>query len=185
MTGNDPDNQDPSENLFQREMADAVRHRHDKAAPFKPKLKPLPLPIETKGNDNPFDDRFVDLNLETGEQLSFVRPGVQSRLFQDLRRGKIPPEALLDLHGLRVVEARKALADFLAHAIRYRLRVVQIIHGKGSRSEGQQPVLKQKLNQWLRQPEEILAFCSAPRFDGGTGAAYVLLSRKGFRTGYL
>lgn len=86
---------------------------------------------------------------------------------------------MLDLHGLRVVEARLALAGFLAHAIRHRLRVVQIIHGKGYRSEDRQPILKQKINQWLRQRDEVLAFCSAPRFDGGTGAAYVLLSRKG------
>jgi DNA-nicking Smr family endonuclease len=36
-------------------------------------------------------------------------------------------------------------------------------------------VLKQKLNLWLRQREEVLAFTSAPRHDGGTGAAYILL----------
>ena len=48
----------------------------------------------------------------------------------------------------------------------------------------QQPILKQKVNQWLRQRAEVLAFCSAPRFDGGTGAVYVLLSRKGGVEGY-
>jgi DNA-nicking Smr family endonuclease len=39
-------------------------------------------------------------------------------------------------------------------------------------------VLKQKTNQWLRQREEVLAFATAPRWDGGTGAVYVLLSGK-------
>ena len=53
-----------------------------------------------------------------------------------------------------------------------------IIHGKGQGSKDQQPILKQKTNQWLRQRDEVLAFCSAPRWNGGTGATYVLLSRK-------
>jgi DNA-nicking Smr family endonuclease len=54
---------------------------------------------------------------------------------------------------------------------------VRIIHGKG-RGSGEQPVLKQKANQWLRQKDEVLAFVTAPRWDGGTGAVYVLLSGK-------
>lgn len=37
------------------------------------------------------------------------------------------------------------------------------------------PVLKQKVNLWLRQRQDVLAFCSALRRDGGTGALYVLL----------
>ncbi|MCW8945650.1 MAG: Smr/MutS family protein [Sedimenticola sp.] len=181
MSSDDPNNQDAFQQLIQQELDDAVPHEHDKVTPYKPKLKPLPLPPNPKVTGEESLDDFIDLNLETGEELEFIRPGIQYRLFQDLRRGRIPPESMLDLHGLRVVEARKALGGFLAHAIRHRLRVVQIIHGKGSRSEDQQPILKQKINQWLRQRDEVLAFCSAPRFDGGTGAAYVLLSRKGFK----
>ncbi|MCW8847377.1 MAG: Smr/MutS family endonuclease [Sedimenticola sp.] len=181
MNSDKQDNEILFNELIQQEMDDAIRHEHDKTLPYKPKLKPLPLPPNPKATGDEFSEDFMDLNLETGEELEFHRPGVQNRLFQELRRGKMPPESMLDLHGLRVIEARKALASFLAHAIRHRLRVVQIIHGKGSRSEDQQPILKQKINQWLRQRDEVLAFCSAPRFDGGTGAAYVLLSRKGFK----
>lgn len=179
MSDRKPQPEDKIDLLFQQEMEDAIPHRHDKATPYKPELKPVPLPPNPRATGDGLRDDFVDLNIETGEELEFVRPGVQKRLFQELRRGKIPPEDMLDLHGLRVAEARRALAGFLAHAIRYRLRVVQVIHGKGYRSEEHQPVLKQKINQWLRQRDEVLAFCSAPRFDGGTGAAYVLLSRKG------
>ncbi|MET0035007.1 MAG: Smr/MutS family protein [Candidatus Thiodiazotropha lotti] len=43
------------------------------------------------------------------------------------------------------------------------------------RQAGRQPILKHKLNIWLRQRDDVLAFTSAPRRDGGTGAAYVLL----------
>lgn len=181
MNNEEQDNHGTVDALFQQAMEDAVRHEHDKATPYKPKLKPLPLPPNPKVIGDDLSDPFVDLNLETGEVLEFIRPGIQNRLFQELRCGRIPPEAMLDLHGLRVVEARRALAGFLSHAIHHRLRVIQIIHGKGSRSEDQQPILKQKINQWLRQRNEVLAFCSAPRFDGGTGAVYLLLSRKGFK----
>ncbi len=181
MSRDEQQREDDVDILFQQEMEGAVRHQHDKSTPYRPKLKPLPLPPNLKATGDGLRDDLVDLNIETGEELAFIRPGIQNRLFQELRRGKIPPEDRLDLHGLRVVEARKVLAGFLAHAIRHRLRVVQVIHGKGYRSEEQQPILKQKINQWLRQRDEVLAFCSAPRFDGGTGATYVLLSRKGCR----
>ncbi len=160
-------------------MESAVRHDHDRQAPFKRSLKPYPLPPNPQVTDAPEEDYFVDLNMETSDELLFVRPGVQTRLFQALQRGRLPPQDIIDLHGLRVVEARPTLAGFLIYARKHRLRVIQIIHGKGMGSEGQQPVLKQKVNQWLRQRDEVLAFCSAPRFDGGTGATYVLLSRKG------
>ena len=54
---------------------------------------------------------------------------------------------------------------------------MRIIHGKGKSSEGKLPVLKGKVNAWLRQWDQVLAFCSARPNDGGTGAVYVLLSR--------
>jgi DNA-nicking Smr family endonuclease len=52
---------------------------------------------------------------------------------------------------------------------------VRIIHGKGLRSRHKGPVIKTKVNTWLRQRDDILAFCSARPVDGGTGAIYVLL----------
>lgn len=55
---------------------------------------------------------------------------------------------------------------------------MRIVHGKGNGSRHRGPVLKQKLNYWLRQRDEVLAFCSARPVDGGTGAVYVLLRRR-------
>lgn len=164
--------------LFREAVDEASPHRHDKAEPFRPPLRPHPLPPNPAVTGDTPEQQLVDLPIETGDILEFMRPGVQNRLFQELRRGRLPPEEMLDLHGLRVAEARRLLARFLSHAGHQRLRVIQIIHGKGYGSEQSQPVLKQKVNQWLRQYEQVLAFCSAPRFDGGTGAVYVLLSRK-------
>jgi DNA-nicking Smr family endonuclease len=54
---------------------------------------------------------------------------------------------------------------------------VRIIHGKGNGSVQRRPVLKGKVNHWLQQRDEVLAFCSARPVDGGTGAVYVLLKR--------
>jgi DNA-nicking Smr family endonuclease len=55
---------------------------------------------------------------------------------------------------------------------------VRIVHGKGYNSWQNQPVLKIQLNKWLRQCDEVLAFCSARQADGGTGAVYVLIKQK-------
>ena len=111
-----------------------------------------------------------------GEGLFYAKPGVQDRVLRKLRRGHYSVGAELDLHGLRAEDARAALAEFLRHVRGRRVRCVRIIHGKGYRSGPRGPVLKQKLNGWLRQRDEVLAFCSARPADGGTGAVYVLLS---------
>jgi DNA-nicking Smr family endonuclease len=92
-----------------------------------------------------------------------------------LQRGQIEPTLELDLHGLTTEYARALLRAFLADCAHRRVRCAKIIHGKGRGSAQRQPVLKCKVNYWLRLREDVLAFCSAPRYDGGTGAVYVLL----------
>jgi DNA-nicking Smr family endonuclease len=115
--------------------------------------------------------------METGEELFYCRSGLQHNVLRKLRRGHYAVEAELDLHGLRVAEARQALGTFLQNALERGIKTVRIIHGKGNGSLNKQPVLKGKVNHWLRQRAEVLAFCSARPVDGGTGAIYVLLRR--------
>jgi len=55
---------------------------------------------------------------------------------------------------------------------------VRIIHGKGLRSTGGEPVLKAKVANWLMQRPDVLAFCSARQTEGGAGALMVLLKRE-------
>lgn len=166
---------DPDDNSFRAAMGDVQPIAQDKVAPYRKRRKPerLNLPV---GDEE--QEQLADLAIDTPEFLEFQRPGIQHRVYHDLQRGVIEPEATLDLHGLRVVTARKVICRFLQHSAEKGRRCVRVVHGKGRRSDNQQPVLKQKTNQWLRQREEVLAFCSAPRWDGGTGATYVLLSRK-------
>lgn len=172
---NDKKNSDDKDSLFHEAMADVTPLQDDRIDHVRKKRRPVPLNLPVGDEES---DDFADMNIETGDELLFQRPGIQNRLFQDLRRGYIEPEASLDLHGMRVVDARQAMGRFLQQSLQRQRRCVIIIHGKGQGSKEQQPVLKQKTNQWLRQRDEVLAFCSAPRWNGGTGATYVLLSRK-------
>ncbi len=81
----------------------------------------------------------------------------------------------LDLHGLTTPEARALLVEFLNRCLRRGWRYVRIIHGKGLRSKNREPVLKQKVANWLMQRDEILGFCQARNIEGGSGAVVVLL----------
>ncbi|MDQ2994597.1 MAG: Smr/MutS family protein [Pseudomonadota bacterium] len=114
--------------------------------------------------------------LVTGDtELSFRRSGISEQILRELKKGKIRIDGALDLHGATVDEARDMLQAFLLEAHHAKCHCVRIIHGRGS--HGGEAVLKNHVNAWLHQLPQILAFCSAPRHDGGTGAVYVLLRK--------
>ncbi len=113
--------------------------------------------------------------LATGDIMSFTAPGLQKRVLRRLRAGGFGMDDELDLHGATVDEAKRRLADFLRRTIADGCRCVHVIHGKGYRSEGGYPILKNRINLWLRHHPEVLAFCTAKPADGGAGAIYVLL----------
>jgi DNA-nicking Smr family endonuclease len=125
------------------------------------------------------DEIDIERLLETDERLSFCRPGVGPESLRKLRRGHWVTQAQLDLHGLRTDEAREAVAAFVGQCARDGLRCVRIIHGKGLGSLNRQPVLKDKTLRWLAQRQEVIAFCQAPPFAGGSGALLVLLKGTG------
>ena len=124
-----------------------------------------------------FSEEYEPAELETGDELFFFRPGVSRAVFKKLRKGQISLQGELDLHGMTVAMAREELAQYLHLCMRTGKRCVRIIHGKGRGSLHGQPVIKNKVNIWLRQRDEVLAFCSARQVDGGTGAIYVLLKK--------
>lgn len=161
--------------LFRTAVEDAKPLEHDRAEPYRRRPPPVPIPQPANLSDADVPRGLSEAEVETHEFLSFVRPGVQNRVVYDLQRGYIDVEIDLDLHGLRVEVAHRVLTEFLNDCARIRVRCARIIHGKGFGSAGRQPVLKCKVNYWLRLRDEVLAFCSATRRDGGTGAVYVLL----------
>ena len=121
------------------------------------------------------DEFSVDSLLDTDEALSYARNGIGPDVVRKLRRGHWVIQEQLDLHGMRRDQAREALAEFLRAASKRGLRCVRIIHGKGLGSVNKEPVLKNKVRNWLVQKEEVLAFCQARAADGGSGALVVLL----------
>ena len=148
---------------------------HDRVEPYRRRLPPRPLQLDDGSEESEERDLYSENEIEATDELYFARPGIQDRVVRELRRGHLEIGLELDLHGLTVRHAREDLNRFLEECHRRDVRCVRIIHGKGYGSEDRQPILKQKLNLWLRQREDVLAFTSATRRDGGTGAAYVLL----------
>ncbi len=144
--------------------------------------RPAPYPYQIRRDEEAVLDELLEgeydaAELETGEELCYCRPGLQHRLLRKLRRGRFVSGAELDLHGMTVPVAREELARFLAACRRREVHCARIVHGKGLGSRNGGPILKRKVNAWLRRRSDVLAFCSARPVDGGTGAVYVLLRR--------
>jgi DNA-nicking Smr family endonuclease len=171
---------DDDKELFRQAVAGAKRLEHDRR-------EPVPAPPDPRAAFRRADERAVmaeslihqaaDLDVESGDEILYRRPGLPDQLLRDLRRGRFTIEDELDLHGLVAAEARHAVREFLAESLARRRACVRIIHGKGRGSGPRGPVLKKSVNLWLRKHDSVLAFCSARAPHGGTGAIYVLLAR--------
>ena len=107
--------------------------------------------------------------------------GVGRKVMRRLKRGQVPVQDHIDLHGLTKKEAEIEVRRFLVESHKRGLRCVLIVHGRGLNSPDSFPVLKERLPVWLnRGPARriVLAFATARPYDGGTGAIYVLLRRR-------
>jgi DNA-nicking Smr family endonuclease len=113
--------------------------------------------------------------LDVDDALSFRRPGIGTDVTRRLRKGEWSLQGEIDLHGLRREDAREALSAFIRDAHRRGWRCVRVVHGKGLGSPGKTPVLKGKVQGWLIQKNEVLAFVQARGDEGGAGALVVLL----------
>jgi DNA-nicking Smr family endonuclease len=154
---------------------DRVRHAHKPPPPRPRKCHEPVMPVMP---DN-FSDAHDPGSVSAEESLFFARPGLQQRQLQRFRRGQMTCAAELDLHGMTTAIARTELMAFIAYCSTRRIRCARIIHGKGYGSGGSAPVLKNRLNSWLRQHHDVLAFSSAQARHGGSGALYVLLRSAG------
>jgi DNA-nicking Smr family endonuclease len=117
---------------------------------------------------------------ESGERIEGLAKGIDRAHLDRLKRGRIPVESEVDLHGLTEREAGSVVRAELRDAFEMSERCVLIIHGRGAGSE-MGPVLKEALLGWLCEPpldRLVMAFASAVPDHGGTGATYVLLRRR-------
>ena len=145
------------------------------AAPPAPKRLQHELDEERVLHEAMSDEFDVSTLLDVDDQLSFRRPGIGLDVTRKLRSGHWSIQRQLDLHGLRSDEAREALGQFIRLSHRTGLRCVRVVHGKGLGSPGRAPVLKAKVQRWLVQKKEVLAFVQARPAEGGAGALVVLL----------
>ena len=159
-----------------------------KVAPMPPHRRvhlapspPAPVAVQQKLDDErvlieSISDEFdASTLLDVDDALSFRRPGVGTDVTRKLRKGEWSIQGEIDLHGLRREEAREALAEFMRDAHKRGWRCVRVVHGKGLGSPGKTPVLKGRVQSWLVQKNEVLAFVQARGDEGGAGALVVLL----------
>ncbi len=115
---------------------------------------------------------------QDGGEIEFRREGVGHEILRRLRAGRFSVADELDLHGLTRLQAEATLKEFVAASVARGYPCVRVVHGKGSRSGPGGPVLKFAVQEWLARCGDVLAFTSADRRHGGSGAVYVLLGRR-------
>ena len=175
--GRDGEGQDLD--LFREAVRDVVPIKApNRVEPFRIPAAPVPA----KRNE---DERAVlgelarlactDDDIELEDDGMFLRPGLPREILRKLRRTHWVIQDHLDLHGLTSEEAVERTAAFLADCKRRGKRCVRIVHGKGLRSPGREPVLKRRIRKLLTRRDEVLAFVEPRPIHGGSGAVVVLL----------
>ena len=165
-----------------RVMALPPKHQSGHKASLQ-RPRPAPIAEQQQRDDEAvmreaLSDEFdVETLLHTDETLSFRRPGMGLDVVRKLRRGNWAIQRQLDLHGLRREDARDALGTFIREANKAGIRCVRVVHGKGLGSPGKAPILKGRVQSWLIQKKEVLAFVQARPAEGGAGALVVLLAQ--------
>jgi DNA-nicking Smr family endonuclease len=149
----------------------------NRVEPFR--IPPPPIASKRREDEqevlNELARSTLDDDAEIEDDASFLRPGLPRDILRKLRRTHWVIQDDLDLHGMRGDEAAAAMAAFLSACKRRGLRCVRIVHGKGLRSVGREPVLKRRIRRLLTRRDEVLAFVEPRAAHGGGGAVVVLL----------
>ena len=176
-------NQDPSDEdkaLFRQMMRDVKPMQTEPKAP-KEKVPPKVMPVakhtlsDLQKTSYLLSDNYQEV-MSAESTLSYCHYPIPKKRFLELKKGEIPWQSQLDLHGCHREQAKQSLCDFLIQNHELGHRCLLIIHGKGS-AHTEAPILKNLVNHWLKQLPQVLAFHSALPKDGGNGALYVLLKR--------
>lgn len=145
-----------------------------------------PMPGSTYQQGAPADEvkkepvirETVGIPKKQTHQSKFKAKDVDRKTMERLKKGKMPIDATIDLHGMTQAEAHGALIDFIKDSYNRDRRCVLVITGKGKLGPG---ILRQKVPIWLHDGEIgplVLQETFAKHHDGGEGALYVLLRRR-------
>lgn len=180
--------------LFDKAMADVKPLKGKRRAVAKPTPDVIPNLIPTpkaEGPSKPKEKSPAALGRIAARKVPAPEPELSaySRHFdrdvdRALSRGRLEPEARLDLHGMTLATAERAVACFLEHAAAQNFKVALIITGKGFRREDGRVVegrIRAEFVGWLNRAENrvrVRGVRAAHPRHGGTGAFYVLLRRR-------
>ena len=90
------------------------------------------------------------------------------------QRLKIKPQRILDLHGMRIEEAFKAVDRFLIECKKDGIKKVLIIHGKGRHSK--EPfILAKKIKEYIQKNPLTGEYGIPQKKFGGRGALWILI----------
>jgi DNA-nicking Smr family endonuclease len=129
----------------------------------------------------------IKLKPRLQESLCQAPLQMDKKNFGRMTKGKIAPEAQLDLHGMTVAEAHPSLQRFIVQAHNNGLRLVLVVTGKGKQGPDIGPIpqnhgiLRHQVPQWLRMAPiaaVVLQTAQAHARHGGAGAYYVYLRRR-------
>lgn len=160
------------------------------AIPAPPAVKSPPGPVPLKpfqlGEKARSQQVRADLAPSVGERLATAPVRMDPKTFTRMGRGKLAPEARIDLHGMTVAEAHPELIRFVLNAHSQGFRLVLVITGKGKPGPDHGPIptrqgiLKHQVPFWLHMPPlgpVVLQVTEAHLKHGGAGAYYVYLRR--------
>jgi DNA-nicking Smr family endonuclease len=151
----------------------------------KPVISPDPLPRFNVGQKVDHTRRN-DVLPGIADRLSRAPLNMDNKAFGKMKRGKLKPEARIDLHGMTMDQAHPELMGFILNSQAMGRRLVLVITGKGKlRDEGgpmpaRHGILRHQVPQWMALPpisQAILQVTPAHLTHGGHGAYYVYLRR--------
>ena len=152
----------------------------------RPESPPRPLPGFRLGQSAEPAPISHDIAPDLAERLAHAPVRMDRKSFARMTRGKLQPEARIDLHGMTLAQAHPALTGFILRSHAEGKRLVLVITGKGKRAADEGPipvrpgVLKHQVPQWLTMPPLggiVLQVTQAHKKHGGAGAYYVYLRR--------
>jgi DNA-nicking Smr family endonuclease len=165
--------------LFAAAMSGVKPLKGHKARPraVVPRAKP-------EGSLKPQERSVASLGMTAAPELTADDRSFDRDVSRSLARGKLVPQASLDLHGMTLAAAERAVARFLEEVTAEKLSVVLIVTGKGLRLEGGRMLggrIRAEFVGWLNRADNrhrVRAVRPAHPRHGGGGAFYVLLRRR-------
>ncbi|QCR36068.1 DNA endonuclease SmrA [Nissabacter sp. SGAir0207] len=168
------------EDLFSQEMADVTPLSGKRSVVYlktsSNAARREAVQAQLEALENPLTQGMLDI-IPLDEALDYKDPGVQQGVLDKLRKGKYPPQATLNLTRKPVATCREELFAFYLSAQENQWRTLLIVHGRGREAGSHANIVRSYVARWLKQLEEVQAYCEALKQDGGAGACYVVLKK--------